>query len=370
MKEVATGIIFRSDLRSGNILMSKDVRTNKTKRIGDVPSVEVGDIFLLRIISSGGYNDEAEDKDVLIYSGQGGNVNKKDKEVVDQKLERETLGWQQFQAWKVGFSFPSGLIIPDLAFGAEKIPVSLVNDFDDERGLAHFTYFPTLKYLKSFKLLQPSFGCNCHNVCRPNDFNCSCMRKNGGDFPYTANWVLVGRKPLVHECGPTCPCFSNCKNKVSQRSLKVHMEVFKMANRDWGLRSWDPIRAGTFICEYAGELIESSKEMHSGNRENCSYIFDTANTYDSSFKGNYDPTLLDEEIPADSNEDYDIPSQLIIYAKTIGNIARFSCSPNVFWQPVLYEHNSEPFFHIAFLAIKPLSPMTELTFDYSRLKPA
>ncbi|KAM7472589.1 hypothetical protein LguiA_010772 [Lonicera macranthoides] len=467
MKEAATGIIRRPDLKSGNILMSKSVRTNMTKRIGRVPGVEVGDVFFFRfelllvglhsqsmagidymivkggakdeplavsIVSSGGYDDEAEDKDVLIYSGQGGNVNKKDKEVADQKLERGNLAlerslhqsnpirvirgmkdvvnpltkvyvfdglyvireswvekgksggnnfkyklvrvpgqpsgfalWKSTQAWKVGFSSPSGLILPDLASGAEKIPVSLVNDFDDERGPTHFTYFPTLKYSKSFKLLQPSFGCNCHNACRPDDLNCSCIRKNGGDFPYTANGVLVGRKPLVHECGPTCPCFSNCKNKVSQTGLKVHMEVFKTASRGWGLRSWDPIRAGTFICEYAGEVIESSKEMHSGNGENCSYIFDTANTYDSSFKWNYDPALLDEEIPADSNEDYDIPSRLIISAKTIGNVARFmnhSCSPNVFWQPVLYEHNSESFLHIAFFAIKHIPPMTELTFDY------
>jgi euchromatic histone-lysine N-methyltransferase len=465
-KEAATGL-RRPDLKAGNILMKKNVRTNLSKRIGVVPGVEIGDIFFFRfelllvglhaqsmsgidyiavtkeepvavsIVSSGGYDDDAEDKDVLIYSGQGGSVNKKDKDsgVEDQKLERGNLAlekslhqanpvrvirgmkdavnplakvyvydglyvireswveksktgggstfkykmvrmpgqpsgfgtWKSAQGWKLGFSSPDGLISPDLSSGTEKIPVSLVNNVDDERAPPYFTYLPTLKYTKSFKLSQPSFGCNCQNACKPDDLNCSCIVKNGGDFPYTANGVLVGRKPLLYECGPTCPCFSNCKNRVSQTGLKVHLEVFKTVDRGWGLRSWDPIRAGTFICEYAGEFVENPQVVQSRDRDGCTYIFDTANTYDKSFKWNYDPGFLDEEIHSDSSEDYNIPSRLIISAKAMGNVARFmnhSCSPNVFWQPIIYEHNSESFLHIGFYAINHIPPLTELTFDY------
>ncbi|XP_059653730.1 histone-lysine N-methyltransferase, H3 lysine-9 specific SUVH1 [Cornus florida] len=467
-KEAPTGIIKRADLKSASILMSKGLRTNLRKRIGIVPGVEIGDIFFFRmemclvglhsqsmggidymmdnsepeeeplaisIVSSGGYDDDVEDRDVLIYSGQGGNINKKDKQVVDQKLERGNLAlerslhranevrvirgmkdavnssskvyvydglytiqeswmekgksgfnifkyklvripgqldafarWKSIQKWKEGLSSRAGLILLDLTSGAESIPVSLVNDIDDEKGPSYFTYFPTLKYSKSVRMLQPSFGCDCHSACLPGDLNCSCIRKNGGDFPYTANCILVNRKAMVHECGPTCPCFPDCKNRVSQTGLKVHLEVFKTTDRGWGLRSLDPIRAGTFICEYAGEVIESVKVNQDGDEgEKYEYVLDTTRIYDNSFKWNYEPELLDEETSVDANEDYKIPSPLIINAKNVGNVARFinhSCSPNVFWQPVVYEHNSESFVHIAIFAIKHIPPMMELTYDY------
>ncbi|CAN6567005.1 unnamed protein product [Malus baccata var. baccata] len=467
-KETKTGLIKRADLKAGNILMSKKVRTNMRRRIGVVPGVEIGDIFFFRmemcavglhapsmagidymagkgdgekdpvalsIVSSGGYDDEAEDSDVLIYSGQGGNSNNKDKdrEVADQKLERGNLAlqrnlhhgnevrvirgmkedvnsitkiyvydglykvheswtergkagcnifkykllrvpgqppafavWQTLRKWKDGFSSRAGLVLQDLTSGTEPVPVSLVNEVDNEKGLASFTYFPTLKYTKSFSLMPPSFGCNCRSACQPGDMNCSCIQKNGGDFPYTSNGILVSRKQLLHECSPTCPCTPNCKNRVSQTGVKFRLEVFKTKDRGWGLRSWDSIRAGAFICEYAGEVIDEAKlKQKEGGGENDEYIFDTGRDYES-FKWSYEPGLL-EESPHDVNEDYNIPYRLIISAKNVGNVGRFinhSCSPNVFWQPVVYEHNNQSFVHIAFYAIRHVPPLTELTYDY------
>ncbi|XP_007010662.2 PREDICTED: histone-lysine N-methyltransferase, H3 lysine-9 specific SUVH1 [Theobroma cacao] len=469
-KESHSGIIKRADLKAGNIMMSKGVRTNMKKRIGVVPGVEIGDIFFFRmelcvvglhsqsmagidymvvkgdsegepvalsIVSSGGYDDDAEDPDVLVYSGQGGNANK-DKEASDQKLERGNLAlerslhranevrvirglkdavhqtskvyvydglfklqeswmekgksgcnmfkyklvrvpgqtsafsiWKSIQKWKEGLSSRVGLILPDLTSGAESTPVSLVNEVDDEKGPAHFTYNPTVKYSKSFKLVQPSFGCKCRDACQAGNSNCSCNQKNGGDFPYTANGILVCRKPLIYECGPSCLCFRNCKNKVSQTGFKVHLEVFKTRDRGWGLRSWDPIRAGTFICEYAGEVIDEIKARQDrGDGEKNDYVFRTNRLYES-FKWNYETGLVGEE-SSDPTEDFDIPSPLIISAKNSGNVARFmnhSCSPNVFWQPIMYEHNNEAFLHIAFFAKRHIPPMTELTYDYGTPHP-
>ncbi|GKV39699.1 hypothetical protein SLEP1_g47430 [Rubroshorea leprosula] len=465
-KETTSGIIRRADLKAGNVLMSKGIRTNMKKRIGAVPGIQYGEIFFFRmelcvvglhapsmggidyinvrgnseqetlalsIVSSGGYDDEAEDADVLIYSGQGGNAYYKDKEAADQKLERGNLAletslhrgnevrvvrgmkdavstkakvyvydglykiqeswmekgksggsmfkykllrlpgqpdvfalWKSIEKWKEGLSSRPGLILPDLASGAESMPVSLVNEVDDEKGPAYFTYFPTVKYSKSFKLLHPSFGCNCHSACAPGSTNCSCIQKNGGDFPYTANFNLVSRKSLVYECGPSCPCFPNCKNRVSQMGLKVRLEIFKTRDRGWGLRSWDPIRAGTFICEYAGEVIDKINTRQSGEDDHNEHVFDTSRTYQS-FRWNFEPELIEEESPPAPTEEFDIPSPLIISAKNIGNVARFmnhSCSPNVFWQPVIYEHNNESFLHIAFFAKRHIPPMTELTYDY------
>ncbi|KAK7314030.1 hypothetical protein VNO77_39238 [Canavalia gladiata] len=466
-KELNTTMtIKRADLRASNALTAKGFRTNVRKRVGVVPGVEIGDIFFLRmemclvglhgqsmggidymtikdelqeepvalsIVSSGVYDDDTEDDDVLIYSGQGENFNKKDKHVTDQKLQRGNLAldksarrcnevrvirgfrdamnkstkiyvydglykiqdswiergksgggvfkykfvrlpgqpsafavWKSVQKWKVGSS-PSrtGLIHRDLSTGAESIPVSLVNEVDDEKAPALFTYLSYLKHSKPFSSMQPSYSCNCSKTCVPGDLSCSCIQRNEGGFPYTANGVLVSRKQLVHECGPMCACSPNCKNRVSQSGLKHHMEVFKTKDRGWGLRTLDPIRAGTFICEYAGKVIDKVR-VNQNVEDNDEYVFDTNRVYQP-FKWNYEPSLLEEISSNASNEDYAIGSPLIISAKNVGNVARYmnhSCSPNVFWQPVLYAENNESFLHIAFFALRHIPPMTELTYDY------
>ncbi|XP_058722108.1 histone-lysine N-methyltransferase, H3 lysine-9 specific SUVH1-like [Vicia villosa] len=468
--DVDMGMFKRTDLKAGNICMSKGIRTNATKRIGSVPGVEIGDIFFFRmemcvvglhaqsmggidaiksdhenetlavsIVSSGEYDDdEAEDGDVLIYTGQGENFNKKEKHLSDQKLHRGNLAldrssrqhnevrvirgikdttsvgskiyvydglykiqdswaekaksggggglfkyklirvpgqpsafsvWRSIQKWKSGILARSGLILPDLSSGAESIPVSLVNEIDNVKSPAFFTYFQSLRHPKSFSLTQPSHGCSCSakKACIPGDLDCSCIQRNEGDFPYIIHGVLVSRKPLVHECGPTCKCYPNCKNRVSQSGLKHQMEVFKTKDKGWGLRSWDPIRAGAFICEYAGEVIDKARLtqlIQEGDADE--YVFDTTRVYES-FKWNYEPKLLDEVRTNESSEDYAMPHPLIINAKNVGNVARFmnhSCSPNVFWQPVLYEENNQSFLHVAFFALRHIPPMQELTYDY------
>ncbi|ESQ28892.1 hypothetical protein EUTSA_v10023828mg [Eutrema salsugineum] len=95
----------------------------------------------------------------------------------------------------------------------------LVNQVDTENGPSYYTYYTTVKYSESFKLTQPSFRCDCGNPCKPGNLNCHCIRKNGGDFPYTTNGVLVSRKPMIYECSPSCPCLA-CKNKVTRMGLK------------------------------------------------------------------------------------------------------------------------------------------------------
>lgn len=467
--EGQTGGIKRADLKAGNILMSKGFRTNMRRRIGAIPGVEVGDIFFFRmemcvvglhapsmagidylnvkgdhqeesvalsIVSSGSYEDDAGDKDVLIYSGQGGVSAKKDKEASDQKLERGNLAlerslrranevrvirgmkdimspnskvyvydglyrvqeswmdkgksganifkyklmripgqpdafavWKSIERCKEVMSTRPGLILSDLTSGSEHVPVSLVNEVDNERGPAYFNYFYDLRYIKPYNLSNTSHGCNCSDACKPGDLNCSCIQKNGGDFPFTGTGVLVSRKPLVHECGPSCRCSPNCKNRVSQSGLKLHLEVFKTKDRGWGLRSWDPIRTGSFICHYAGDVIDGSRLKHKLEQgEGDEHVFDTSRVYEL-FKWNYESGLLGEH-SNDSSEEYSIPHPLIITAKNFGNVARFmnhSCNPNVFWQPVFYQQNKECYIRIAFYAKRHIPPMTELTYDYGIL---
>ncbi|PPS10656.1 hypothetical protein GOBAR_AA10000 [Gossypium barbadense] len=433
-KESTPGVTRRPDLRAGTILMNKGIRTNVKKRIGVVPGVEVGDIFFFRmemclvglhapimagidymglkvsqdeepvavsIVSSGGYEDNSEDADVLVYSGQGGNINNKGMEITDQKLERGNLAlekslhrgnevrvirgvkdianptgkiyvydglykiqeswvdkgksgcnvfkyklvrlsgqpeaytvWKSVQQWKDGSTARVGVISHDLTSGAESIPVSLVNDVDDEKWPSNFTYYPGLKYSKPVNSNESSTGCGCHGGCLAGNSSCPCIQRNGGNLPYTTNGVLVSQKPLIHECGSSCICPPNCKNRVCQSGLKIRLEVFKTKDKGWGLRSWDPIRSGAFICEYGGESGEGFLNA--------------------------------------SNETLKIPFPLIINAKHAGNVARFmnhSCSPNVFWQPVLRENSKEYDLHIVFYAYRHIPPMTELTYSYGIVPP-
>ncbi|KAL9271647.1 Histone-lysine N-methyltransferase, H3 lysine-9 specific SUVH3-like protein [Drosera capensis] len=344
----------------------------------------------ISIVSSGEYEDDAEDEDVLIYTGQGGNLGigfdmRKDKEVHDQKLVRGNLAldrssqigneirvvrgikesvnsgtkvyvydglyrihekwlektksgvnsfkykfvrsqgqpsafavWQSVQMWKAGTASRPGLILPDLTCGAESTPVSLVNDIDGEKGPSHFTYLSTVRYPNTFNLAQPFSGCSCQKECSADDLNCSCICRNGGDFPYTTNGVLVSRKPLVYECGPSCLCSPNCKNRVSQTGLKVRLEVFKTKDRGWAVRSWDPIRSGTFICEFSGDVIDQPRS--DGNEGvNYDFVFDSTRTTDRPFKWNYDAVLTGEEAQGESNEEYNIPFSLVISAGDAGN---------------------------------------------------
>ncbi|KAK4757956.1 hypothetical protein SAY87_019257 [Trapa incisa] len=274
--------------------------------------------------------------------------------------------WKSVEKWKEGVSSPAGLVLPDLTSGTEGIPVTLVNDVDNEKGPSYFTYFPSLRYFEPY--MQSSHTCKCQNSCNPGDPNCSCNQTNKGDFPYTGNSILVSRKPMLYECGPSCQCYPGCKNRVSQTGLKLRLEVFKTKDRGWGLRSWDHIRAGTFICEYAGEVIDKAslkqKLQEGGGNE---YIFDTSRVLEP-FRWN-ELGLLLKGISDDPSQDevYNIPSPLVISAKSFGNVARFMnhcCYPNVFWQPVMYEDNNQSYLHIAFFAMRHIPPLTELTYDY------
>ncbi|KAE8735736.1 Heat shock protein 70 (Hsp 70) family protein isoform 1 [Hibiscus syriacus] len=84
--ESHSSIIKREDLKAGNTMMSKGSMAGIFYIKGDLE----GELVALSIVSSGGYDNNTEDLDILIYSGQGGNASR-DKEASDQKLEKGNL---------------------------------------------------------------------------------------------------------------------------------------------------------------------------------------------------------------------------------------------------------------------------------------
>lgn len=41
-----------------------------------------------------------------------------------------------------------------------------------------------------------------------------------------------------------------------QAGIRYRLEVFRTAHKGWGVRSWDRIPAGAFVCEFAGTFTQ------------------------------------------------------------------------------------------------------------------
>ncbi|KAJ9147643.1 hypothetical protein P3X46_029779 [Hevea brasiliensis] len=306
--------VKRPDLVAATVPKRKGkyVNTNK-KIIGSVPGVEVGDEFQYRvelniiglhrptqggidfvkegktvlatsIVASGGYDDDLDDSDVLIYTGSGGNMKDGDKGPEDQKLKRGNLAlkismdaqnpvrvirgdtrvsesssarnrtyvydglylvkkcWQEMGPHgKLVFKFrldrsPGQ---PELACKVVKkskkfkvreglcegsIPICAVNTIDNEKH-PPFEYIAHVLYTDWCHPIPPR-GCDCTDGCSETG-KCSSVAKNGGEFPYNHNGTIVEAKPLVYKCGPSCKCPPSCYNRVSQNGIKFQLEIFK-----------------------------------------------------------------------------------------------------------------------------------------------
>ncbi|GMJ12420.1 hypothetical protein HRI_004911200 [Hibiscus trionum] len=393
---------------------------------GGIDYVKQGEKFIATsIIAAGGYENDLDSSDVVSYMGQGGNVMQKGKQPEDQKLERGNLALANSKAvrnpvrvirgetrssstllesrgktyvydglylveeftqepgphgklvykyklvripgqpelsWKVvkKSKVREGLCVIDISLRKEKFPICAINTIDGEKPPS-FVYEPHMIYPDWCRPIPPK-GCGCINGCSESG-NCSCVLKNGGEIPYNHNGAIVQAKPLVYECGPNCSCPASCHNRVSQQGIKFQLEIFKTESRGWGVRSLNSIPSGSFICEYAGELLEDREaEERKGNDE---YLFDIGNNSDISLWDGLSTIMPDAH---SSSCQVVQDSGFTIDAARSGNIGRFinhSCSPNLYAQNVLYDHEDTRIPHIMFFAAENIPPLQELTYHYN-----
>ncbi|KAG9151150.1 hypothetical protein Leryth_002723 [Lithospermum erythrorhizon] len=436
--------VKRIDLHADKRVRNELKIVNAGKIMGVVPGVEVGDEFQYRVelsligvhslyqagidylnrqgkllaisvVASGAYADDMENPEVLIYSGQGGNIVDKNKNPEDQKLVRGNLALKNSikernlvrvirgskenkgdkivttyvydgvytvnryytetgQHGKMVFMFElrrepgqpelswkevklskkykrrHGVCVDDISGGKESFPVCAVNTFNNEEPPA-FTYVTQVMYPDWFRP-STAKGCDCTGRCSDSR-KCLCAVKNGGGIPYNYNGAIVEAKPIVYECGPSCKCPPSCYNRVTQRGSNIQLEIFKTERRGWGVRSLSFIPSGTFICEYAGELLE---DKEAEQRTNDEYLFDIGrNGYNSKTEG---------RDPIDAEED----GGYTIDAARYGNVGRFvnhSCSPNLYAQDVLNDHADPRMPHIMLFAAENINSLQELTYDYN-----
>lgn len=457
------GKINRIDLQAASILKDNGEWVNSGEPIiGLVPGVEIGDEFHFRvelsivglhrpfqggidstkkngvllatsIVASGGYQDDMDSSDVLIYSGSGGtSAVGGDKQLGDQKLERGNLAlknsidtqtpvrvihgfkekgsdphdakgklistftydglyqvesyWQEvgshgFNVFKfqlrrmtgqpelarkelrrsANLKIREGVCVKDISQGKEKIPIAVINTIDNDQPLS-FKYI-TKSIYPSWYAKTPPKGCDCTDGCSDSE-KCACAVKNGGEIPFNFNGAIVQAKPLIYECGPSCKCSQLCHNRVSQRGIRMQLEIFKTRGRGWGVRSLKSITSGSFICEYVGELLQDGEAEQ---RTNDEYLFDIGH--------NYDDRSLWEDLPnlipgLQSSSECDTVESVgfTIDAAEYGNVGRFinhSCSPNLYAQNVLYDHDDKRMPHIMFFAVDNIPPLQELTYHYN-----
>ncbi|KAJ4955821.1 hypothetical protein NE237_012604 [Protea cynaroides] len=456
---------MRGDLRAASLMRDRGLWLNRDKRIiGSVPGIYVGDVFFYRmelcviglhgqpqagidfvsasrssngepiatsIVVSGGYEDDEDAGDVIIYTGQGGQDRQFARQCVHQKLEGGNLALERskyygieirvirgfkyersitskiyvydglyrivdcwFDVGKSGFgvykyklvrmadqpemgsavlkfagslrtnplaSRPSGYLSLDISKGSETLPVFLYNDIDSDQEPMLFEYlakpvFPPY----AFQQMRNNFGCDCVSGC---SHGCFCAQRNGGEFPYDSNGILLMGKPLILECGSFCRCPPSCQNRVTQKGLKHRLEVFRSRETGWGVRSLDLILAGSFICEFAGVVL-TREQMALFTMNGDSLV------YPSRFPERWvEWGDLSQVFPEFIRPPYPSipPLDFAMDVSSMRNVACYfshSSSPNVMVQYVLYDHLNILYPHLMLFALENIPPLRDLSLDY------
>jgi len=252
-----------------------------------------------------------------------------------------------------------GLCLPDISQGSERIPICVINTIDDMRP-APFKYITKVIYPTWYEK-EPPAGCDCTNGCS-DSIRCACVVKNGGEIPFNFNGAIVEARPLIYECGPSCRCPPSCHNRVSQHGIKIPLEIFKTSKTGWGVRSLSSISSGSFICEYTGELLEDEEAE---KRQNDEYLFDIGSNYHDEELWEGLKSVVGVQSSTSSSETME---GFTIDAAECGNVGRFinhSCSPNLYAQNVLWDHDDMRMPHVMFFAVENIPPLQELTYHYN-----
>ncbi|KAL6136015.1 hypothetical protein ACLB2K_061317 [Fragaria x ananassa] len=240
------------------------------------------------IVISGMYEDDLDNAEEVVYTGQGGhNLTGDKRQCRDQVLQRGNLALKNCVEQNVPVRVVRGHDCKSSYCGKIYTYDGLykVVNYWAEKGISGFTVFKyRLKRLEGYtycksiqvaqdvKLPNDASGCNCKGSCVDSK-TCECAKLNGSDFPYVHRdgGRLIEAKDVVFECGPKCGCGPSCVNRTSQRGLKHRFEVFRTPMKGWAVRSWDFIPSGAPVCEYVG-ILRKTEDLDSAS-ENY-YIFD------------------------------------------------------------------------------------------------
>ena len=166
--------------------------------------------------------------------------------------------------------------------------------------------------------------------------------------------ILTSRDP-IYECHDRCACGPDCPNRVVERGRQVPLQVFRTANRGWGVRSTVDIRKGQFVDKYVGEVITASE---AGRRRAKPHIAQRKDVYLFALDKFSDPASLDERLRGPPLE---------VDGEFLSGPTRFvnhSCAPNLRIFARVGDHADKHLHDLALFAIRDIPKGEELTFDY------
>lgn len=149
----------------------------------------------------------------------------------------------------------------------------------------------------------------------------------------------------VFECNSLCQCGESCQNRLVQHGLRLRLQVFRTASKGWGVRALEPIPSGSFVCEYAGEVLgfaEARRRIQAQTPQDSNYIIAVR---EHLHDGRVMETFVD-------------PTH-------VGNVGRFlnhSCEPNLVMVPVRVDSMVPK---LALFAATDIPAGEELSYDYS-----
>lgn len=257
---------------------------------------------------------------------------------------------------------PAGYICSDISGGIEAVPIPFFNDVDQEEDPLGFEYvkspdYPLPPVKKALK------ACRCEKECKT---NCQCLGRNNGEPAYDLTGILLRGRPIVYECGDTCSCPANCPNRVTQRGMKLQLEVFRSKDNIWGVRSLDVIQAGSFICEFSGDVVLKEEVDAGVDQDQNRLLIDPL-----SFLERWRQWGNVSDVFPDAGPTKDPPLQhKPIYLLDVSRRRNVACyishssSPNVFVQYVLHGHDDAKYPRMMIFAMENIPPLRELSLDY------
>ncbi|XP_022953604.1 histone-lysine N-methyltransferase SUVR4-like isoform X2 [Cucurbita moschata] len=292
--------------------------------------------------------------------------------------------------------------VNDITKGEERVQVPWVNEINKEHP-PFFHYIPrSLIFQSAFVNFSLSLIGNdkccesCFGNCLTSSVPCACARETGDNYAYTPEglvkedvleeWISLARdsqgshqfyckecplersknddclepckghleRKLIKECWSKCGCSKHCGNRVVQRGITRKLQVFFTSEgKGWGLRTLEDLPKGSFVCEYAGEILTISEMYHRK-------VQNTKNGQHT------DPVLLDAFW--NKEEPFKEEKALCLDATNFGNVARFinhRCfDANLVDAAVEIETPDHHNYHLALFTTRKIDAMEELTWDY------
>nr|GEY96684.1 hypothetical protein [Tanacetum cinerariifolium] len=162
--------------------------------------------MLILPIVPGGYEDDEDAGDVVIYTRHGGQ-DKPLRQVVHQNLEGGNLAMERSMHYGIELMVIWWIKFEGSASGTVYVYDRMENQVEMVSAVLKFVNILRTRPLEARPVGVKYGGHSCAFEC---NLDCLCAKKNGGKFAYDVNGFLVRGKPLIFECGPDCHCLPDC----------------------------------------------------------------------------------------------------------------------------------------------------------------